>query len=256
VYPAYWAVLLVLIPVYFIVPGLGDGSQTKPLQILTSIFLLPYPQDPILTVGWTLKYEILFYVLFGLWIADRRLGSAVLIIWQVACLAALGFGDLDFPLGFFLSPNNLLFGLGMAVAYLTATNRIAFPMLLAVFGIAMFVAVGLHQVYAAGKFSASAYILLFGAGSAIAVLGLASLERIRKVPVPKLLAHLGDASYATYLVHFPLLSVLAKVLFASGLAYTLPEWLLFIALFGSALAAGSIFHLLIERPAMAMLRGR
>jgi peptidoglycan/LPS O-acetylase OafA/YrhL len=67
---------------------------------------------------------------------------------------------------------------------------------------------------------------------------------------------LGDASYALYLIHFPLISLLTKVAFATGLprlgiagaAVTL------IVEVAVCIAVSVAFHLWLEKPIIAFLR--
>lgn len=60
IYPLYWLVNAAVIPIYFLVPAFGNGYETKPLEIITSLLLLPYSQVPILGVAWSLIYVVFF----------------------------------------------------------------------------------------------------------------------------------------------------------------------------------------------------
>ena len=64
---------------------------------------------------------------------------------------------------------------------------------------------------------------------------------------------LGDASYSIYLVHFFVLSLLAKVAWSSGVARRLPASLVFRVICGLAVGAGTLCHLLVECPLLALL---
>src|SRR6476646_9602345 len=73
VYPLYWIITLVLLPIYFLIPSFGKGYERDLGVIVKSLLLLPQENFPVLIVGWTLSYEIFFYCLFGLaiWFAPR-----------------------------------------------------------------------------------------------------------------------------------------------------------------------------------------
>lgn len=64
---------------------------------------------------------------------------------------------------------------------------------------------------------------------------------------------LGDASYAIYLVHFPVLSIGAKVMFGLGLEHALPRPIAFLALLTGAVATGLAFHFIAEKPLLRLL---
>lgn len=70
----YWVVLALILPVYWLVPGFGQGFEREPTAILAAITLFPDPRGYTLAVAWTLTHELIFYALFGLLIAAPRLG--------------------------------------------------------------------------------------------------------------------------------------------------------------------------------------
>lgn len=253
IYLPYWIVLAVVIPVALSVTRWGEGHETEPLALFTSFFLLPFPLSPILHVAWTLKHEVFFYAVFALCIVNARVGVTIMVAWQIGCAVALPFGEIPFPLNFVFSPNNILFGIGMVTAYLVMNWRIPAPRTLMVAGIVLFFATGLHSVYAKDMLQGSVYILGFGVASAIAMIGAVTAEKAGLLPVPKLLVLLGDASYAIYLIHFLVLTLGMKILFATRLSYVLPETVSFSLLFAVAVVVGVAFHLLIERPALALV---
>ena len=59
------AVLLAIIPIYFVVPHFGAGHEREPLVVISSFLLLPFTDFPtILVVAWTLVFEVFFYFVF------------------------------------------------------------------------------------------------------------------------------------------------------------------------------------------------
>src|SRR6516165_1374991 len=56
IYPTYWAALVPLVLVFFLVPQFGLGHERDVDSILCSMLLLPHPHHaPILGVAWTLR---------------------------------------------------------------------------------------------------------------------------------------------------------------------------------------------------------
>ena len=253
IYPTYWLVLAAFIVVLSVEPFWGTADERRIGNFIASFLLIPAPVAPILSVAWTLKHEVMFYVVFAFAIIHRRAGIALFASWQLACLGNALFGSHAFPYDIMLSANNLLFSLGMVAAYLFRTQHCPRPGLIAIAGATLFFATGLHQVFANDQLPTDAYVLMFGLASAIAIFGACSHERSFGINAPRLLGVIGDASYSIYLVHLPVLSVLAKMLFASGLTAELPEWACMILLFSAAIAGGIVVSKTIEMPLVAML---
>jgi peptidoglycan/LPS O-acetylase OafA/YrhL len=252
VYPIYWIVLAFLIPAYFIFPSLGSGGETMPLQFFKSIFLLPYPADPVLAVAWTLRHEILFYAIFATIIANRTFGTWLIITWQIACVLALFFPAAGFPVNLLVSPHNVLFLFGMIVAWISQQQvKLPMPGAILLLGVVIFLATGFHEIYAERKLGSASYILLFGLGSALAVFGSVALEQAGRFRTNPLLQSLGDASYVAYLVHFPALSAGVKVMLALGIQDYIPEVLLFCLLFCGVTLLSYLIHRYIERPLLS-----
>lgn len=251
IYPVYWVVLFLVVMALYLAPGLGQPDQRSFWRILTSALLIPHPQPTILNVAWTLEHEVLFYAVFALMIFNAGLGKVAFVSWQIACLLNLFMGLSAFPTGVLLSANNLLFSFGIAAALAFRRGTCSRPGLVAVAGIAAFFALGLHEVYAAAPLAPGAYIVGFGASSAAAVFGSCVFERDFGLRAPRWLDTIGDASYSIYLVHFPLLSVLAKTLFATGLAALLPRAVCLALLICAVALAGIAFSKTIEMPLIA-----
>lgn len=105
--------LIRIVPMYWIYTslkllavGLVAGSSTKPFptidHIVASYFLVPYPDAsgelwPVLPVGWTLTFELTFYIAFALAIATTRwramfTGAVLAVIAALALLVPAGRG--------------------------------------------------------------------------------------------------------------------------------------------------------------------
>jgi peptidoglycan/LPS O-acetylase OafA/YrhL len=266
IYPTYWAVLLLVLPVFLLAPRLATGRQGEPLVILGSFLLLPLPDaGPVLVVAWTLSHELLFYLLFATLIASRRWGAAVFTAWLML-LAAGVCGRLDgFPWTFLASPYNLEFLAGLLLG-LKASRERKLPdssresgslcsRLAVLLGTAIFLTTGMIDVYA-GPLGLYEHVLGYGSGSVLALAGLIEAERSGRLCPPRLLTFLGDASYSIYLTHFPALSVLAKLVKVLGMDGWVPPLPLYGLLAGGAVAAGCVFHVALERPLLRCLRPR
>ena len=243
IYPVYWVVLTVLLPVYFLMPGVGEGYETQPWSILTSYLLFPTPQDPILQVAWTLRFEIFFYLMFAALIAWPRAVLPIFLVWAIGGATSL-FIPLRFPLSFVFNPMILLFLYG-AVAAQIARRGIAAPRLVAACGIVGFAGVAVGEVH----FDLARGLCMTGYGlfAAAAVAGLVKLEQAGRLTVPRWLSYQGDASYALYLVHFPMLSIGVKLVFAANLDSILPPAMIACLLVALCVIAAIALHEIFER---------
>ena len=253
IYPTYWVVLAAFIAVLSVQPFWGTADERRLGNFIASVLLIPSPVEPILSVAWTLKHEVLFYAVFAIAILHARTGLWLFAIWQIACLCNALAGSSAFPYGMMLSANNLLFSLGLLAAHLFNTWQCPAPRAVAFAGIMLFLATGLHQVLAAAPWPPDVYVVAFGVASATAILGACAYEQRFGFRPPRLFAVIGDASYSIYLVHLPMLSIAAKLLFASGLAARLPETVSLLMLLCAVVGGGIAFSRTIEMPLVAML---
>lgn len=237
IYVPYLPVGLAVALGYVLIGGSPDGYQWNWLATAT---LLPGTGHPALSVAWTLQHELLFYALAGILLYSRKL-LAGLIIWDVLILAAAiaGIGSETI----WLNPINLEFSFGVFAAWLVTTGRLRTSLLLPL----ALGAAAILAFFAAGDRLHSA---IFGLGIAALLVPLVHAELAAKVRVPAFLVLLGNASYAIYLVHNPLLSVLMRIAakvqmdWASGLAFG----------FVASAVIGLVYHLCYEKPALKLAR--
>lgn len=244
VYPAYWIVLIPIVTLYLAVPSISKPELAAHSVIANSFLLIGLDNDASLAVAWTLFHEILFYAFFSLCIFNRRVGAIAMSIWLLSCLILKAIGT---PVSYHLSSLNLLFAFGMAAFYMVEKRILPLPLLCAVIGAIAFVSLGLVEV--ATGWSEG---LLYGACALLLVGGLASAEGERPIKVPALLKLLGNASYSIYLVHYPALSILARI-FRRTVAF-LPAEVAFLLIVAAATAAGVLFHLVVEDRLVKMLK--
>ena len=259
VYPVYWLVLFAFVVMLAAAPQLGTADERDLTHIIASVLLTPSPKEPVLVVAWTLTHEVLFYAMFAIAILHARVGTALFVAWQLGCVANMLFGSSDFPYRVIFSANNLLFSFGLIAAFLFKADtfniwRRSGPGWLTAGGSVAFICTGLHQVHAAAVLiPTDGHIIAYGLAAAAIILGACSFERQHALRMPRFLDALGDASYSIYLIHLPLLSLLAKILFTSGLARLFPETLSLVLLLGAVAVTGIAFSKLVEMPLIAAL---
>lgn len=246
IFVPYLPITFVLIAAYFALPDLTRNNREW--GWLTSLLLVPSPSPPALAAAWTLVHEMLFYAIFALYFFARRFLAIAIFVWTIGMLifpANVVDGQDPEPLvTALLNPINLefCFGLACAVGYRLIRPVFAWWLLLLGLGILMFFFVALDEHRR----------VVFGLGVASLVLGFALQEKGLGLHVPGAYVILGDASYAIYLIHVPVISLAVRLAFHFSFLSNWPGCLLFSAC--SAIAFGYLYYRVYEGPALATAR--
>ena len=261
IFPIYWIVLCLLGALYAYSPP-RDPNLLSPGNDIASVFLLPRLQEPILGNAWTLRHELMFYVLFGLLILNRGVGRLVLGAWAAAVIVNLShtwivgeplFGGLLGYLPFRIF--NIEFFFGMAVAILVRHYRIPYPRLILLMGIILFFGDGLMESFGpVVPIEWPPRHLGYALGAAMAIYGVVIAEERQLLRVPAFLVILGTASYSIYLTHAMVLWILEYGLRRSGVGDVLSLNLLFPAIIVLAVLPGTVFSYVVELPLLKLLR--
>jgi peptidoglycan/LPS O-acetylase OafA/YrhL len=80
IYPIFWIVFLLVLISAYLIPSLRGTLPNDFLIIVKSLLLFPQDKSivggtgsPIIIVAWTLQYEMLFYLCFGLLILNAKI---------------------------------------------------------------------------------------------------------------------------------------------------------------------------------------
>ncbi len=215
---AFWTRRAIrIIPPYWIATGLLVlifltlfPAPIDLLRLVQSLLLIPYwPADgsirpvPFLWVGWTLFYEMMFYALFGLFIAWRREAAiaGIMAVLGAMALAGLWVPPENAALFSATRPITLVFGAGMVVALWREHGGCAPTWLrwaaLAGSGGALWLAP------MPGNVGAMGFDYLGWAALPALLIAFAALSGPLALPAAALINRAGDASYAVYLLHLP-----------------------------------------------------
>jgi len=206
--PLYWFLTLCAVAVALVGKGGAAWASITLEHLVKSLLFVPslspvtHEMEPVLIPGWTLNYEMLFYLLFGasLLLETRFRAVAVSAILVCLVLAHPLAPQEQGILGFYTKGIMLEFAFGLMIGQ-AYTSGMRLSRAAAVIALAIG-ALGI----AASVFAFSSRVLGLGVPAALIVLGAVMRERAAPLPRFGLLHHLGDASYSIYLSHGMVLS--------------------------------------------------
>ena len=261
--PLYWAVTTIYVLAVLLVPQALHRTVSYGSMLASYLFWPHLNHDgtmhPALVVGWTLNYEMFFYVLFALAVTLPRKTAVRAVIGGLAATVVLAgvAGHAFPPLAFWGEPIVLEFAAGIVLG-LAYERGIRVPRWLAAAAIVAVVAAFAWQI---GRPIPGSWprLLVFGLPSLILVGAVVlAAPSASSRPLPRALVFLGDASYSLYLVHF--LALTATRLIAKRLGFMptsiLEEALFIAASTAAAIVAAIVSYLVFERPVTRWLRAR
>jgi peptidoglycan/LPS O-acetylase OafA/YrhL len=201
IFPAYWIATFLLIISQFVLPETTYNTSFTTDSILKSFLLYPtinpfYGSSmyPYLNVGWTLMYEMFFYITLALMIGISKRNA---ILASFTLLTALPF---VFKGHYILGHPNFLFfefnvGMMISIVYFKYKNEFLTRINLIIFAL---IIVNIISFY----FYSWRFITKLLLASSLNILFLIIENKIKiENPLIKFAVHLGDISYSTYLLH-------------------------------------------------------
>jgi peptidoglycan/LPS O-acetylase OafA/YrhL len=273
--------LVRIVPLYWMITAIGlvilayavwEGKRQFPSisEITASLGFVPFarPEDgqprPIVALGWTLNYEMFFYVVFALFIRFERVAAVVAVGTALALAATIGAiaRPTATTLAYWSDPIVLEFVLGMFTALIWESGfrlKRSFVVALFVIGLAV-LALDIDSMTHVGPVAPdpNGFGRLIGAGVPMTIIFaavvLAEPRFSTRSRLASFFALVGDASYALYLFH-PLVIIFARKAYLSlGLAKVIGFWPLILADIPTAVAFAILIHFTVEKPMSATLR--
>lgn len=260
VVPLYWLATFAVSALAIVAPALLKNTVFSVRSLVMSCLFIPFRRAdgeivPLMKLGWSLNYEMLFYVVFAAFFFLGSAGRAIMVTLVLVTLIALGlaFSSDNVLAAFYTQPLMLSFSAGMAIgvwflhrpAGATSSHAWIFWVLAAC--ISAWSAAGLGS-YRALSFDTDLRFTL--TASALVIAGLLLEGRL---PVSRVGLLLGDASYALYLVH--MYCVAAVVVVMERLGAWPPGLAVLLAVVLSTFTAIAV-HLTVEKPIGRWLAAR
>jgi peptidoglycan/LPS O-acetylase OafA/YrhL len=251
IYALFTALMLVAVLCF---PKALNYTDLSVAHIFASLSFIPWPRPddgrmfPLLGQGWTLNYEMFFYVNFALaLLLPRHLRVVALSIGGIGLVALGTLAPLHGAIEFYSRPIlvEFLFGVLLCVLYRRFPPKPLPGLLAMAAAIGLIVVLPTHSEGLIGLLTMGVPALLLVGGTLF--LGEAG-ERTLGRP---LLVLLGNASYALYLSH-PFV-VNAILLVWARLGWTSAPLLLAVTVVG-AIAFSVIVYKLVEQPSLKFLK--
>jgi peptidoglycan/LPS O-acetylase OafA/YrhL len=250
IYPLYALFTTIVVIVGFIAPNWRLGGFTWDATTLArSYLILPGPGFPILEVGWTLEYEMVFYslVTVAMILGVTRSGRMIGFAWFLAGLGCIGSALGPRPEGFapilhILSPYMFAFGAGWlfrSIEQASWVRQTSSAML--------FSALALVAAYVSPQWGDRLILRIFVAAMVFLSFLLARRVFQANNAVNRTLWLIGDGSYSIYLSHWFILSAVGKVLGALAMPAQM-DWFVRILGILLSIAAGIWIFRYVEQP--------
>lgn len=257
--PMYWGATLIAAALALLAPQLFKTTVYDTGQLLLSLLFIPFYNPvsdgihPLYKLGWTLNYEVFFYVCFALL---AFLGAQARVVWLTvafSALAAIGAAFRPEPAiaQFYTSFMPLAFCAGAWLGLLTMRGRIATLPGWAVYAVALLGLAGLVEGFTYDRGLVEDFLAFLGLLAFASALMLLAVRLESALPRIASLELIGDASYSIYLVH------IYEVAILSGLAFKLLDpadlWADYVvaavSVAGGTLA-GIVIYRWVEMPAL------
>lgn len=196
--PLYWIYTTAALVVYWIIPSLVNSSGGS-TSILKSYFLLPTEEKYLVQNGWTLSFELFFYLIFACGCLTFKFGKKVgfasfIVSFLVYCVLLVSSAQLSKSGFIWFDLIVVEFFLGIVAFYIYRNFSIDYK----VIAIMLALAVGTLFLFQSGYHRLFSY----GAPMFFILISFLLLEKKGKFQFEnKYLLLLGNSSYSLYLSH-------------------------------------------------------
>lgn len=256
--PLYWIFTLLMVLAFTLTPGTLAHHEGGVWQLVSSLLFIPSRDSmggiqPVLALGWTLNYEMLFYAIFALALLLPKRSSVWAVVAVIVALTLIGLAvprDGWAPLVFWTDPIMIEFVLGILLAQAVLRGRaIGLPTALLLIVVAILLLSATSRLM---LLNTPWRWLVAGGPALLIVAGAALGPQAGDQPLSRLMRFLGDSSYALYLSHPFTINLL--VIMWRKLGWGTGSFIVA----GTALSVmvGGMTYVLLERPILDALHRR
>lgn len=235
--PLYWFLTLFLATLVVVLPSAFNTREFDLSFLLSSLFFINFISDiePLVYVGWTLEYEMLFYLVFGLSLLAKN-EKLSLVLTGIVLSTMVAFGVDNIVLEFIY---------GMIIGY--AFNKSKFIHSKAIYSIAIVAGFILLTIDWGIDIPRS---IEWGLPAILIFLGFLFISPIKN----NISRKLGDASYSIYLVQVFSIPVFYKVIDKLPIQFAYMAEIYIILCMAFTAIAGLILYWAFEKPAIHIIK--
>lgn len=234
--PLYLTLTILIVILLYVSSNMRPLEKFEWSHLFTSVLFISHFFDyayPIISPGWTLELEVMFYSIFAICILFARANTAILTSLALILLISLQVINtlaLEFIYG-------MLIGKVYLKGYLSSKYVTLFTIGCAGLIFSLFFNLDINRV------------IVWGIPSTLLVLSCCYLPQIQN----RILILIGNASYSIYLIHTLIISYFFKVILLSKLPNDVPDLYVIFSLTLSILAGCSLYYL-YEKPLTKFLK--
>ncbi|MBR0697927.1 acyltransferase [Bradyrhizobium lablabi] len=259
--PLYW-ILTLCAASLLLLSGAAKRGVTFVNDVILSALFVPHHSTifsgtiwPVLNPGWTLYFEMYFYLIFAVGLFFRR--PLLISLCLISVLVVLGhfvstgesiFRTCSHPLLMYTHPLMLEFAAGIVLGWLFLSGRMPKVWLL--------LPIGFLALFAAHMLRLPHLFLQNGLCAVLIMIGAVAAERSFNIPDVRWPRLLGDASYSIYLTHALTLFVFRRAFLRLPLEGMMQFVSFAILAAAASLLVGFFAYFKVERPMTRWLRSR
>jgi exopolysaccharide production protein ExoZ len=257
--PLYWICTLGVYFIALLKPEFLHTTQANVLDLIKSLCFVPYRKEggvmqPMLFLGWTLNYEMFFYMICSVVLFFRAVRPVLWVCLIVSAMPALAliFHPASDLIKFYSNPIVLEFVLGMITYLIFIRCQIQPGLFRHGIWLLSFCLVALPCMEVIDGVNHRE--ILLGLPAAGTVFAAARLELKGIAIRSRFILLVGNASYVLYLTHPYVLQIGEKILHCGQWRSVVAKIISGILLAGAAVAFACAFHIFVEVPFVRKLR--
>jgi len=244
--PLYWVLTIAFAIALFAMPTHFDAHPFDPQHLWKSLLFIPAYNHlgqpvPVIYTGWTLNYEMFFYVIFAMAICFTRKHAFTIIITTFASLSLFSLTDpSSLLLQTYTSPILLEFAAGCAIALVYDRKAVHWKLAL----LCLLAGLCLIPVLATPALHRSVH---YGIPATLIVFGALMLEKDGKWFQLRTLHLIGNSSYSLYLTHIFTLPIVLRIIRKLGIVAVLHPTIATLIIIAICVLVGHLTYIIVEK---------
>lgn len=245
--PLYWLLTIMYASTLFALPKLFDDHPFDFHHLWTSLLFIPSHNSigepvPVIYTGWTLNYEMFFYVMFAavLCLTREHIFPIIAAIFISLSLFSLT-SHSSLPLEVYTNPMLLEFVAGAAIALIYTSGKAASWTLALLCLLAGLLLIPMLASHSPHRF------IHYGIPAALVVFGALALEKEGKWPRLHILHAIGDSSYSLYLTHAFTLPIIFRLISKFNVPAALHPMIAAFTILAMCVMVGHVTYIIVEK---------